>query len=152
MSAVSMMTMMTMMMGMGMIPIHTMGVPHAHTALSTTAIAHTVTVLYIAPTTATDHVEETCYVVCMEETTTNNNTHNTHTNNSTCTQCIKYINIMKNDTVFLGKLVQDVEYVCGKIYGPAAHECVNVTKDISKGLDYLEKHNATNVCEHLHYC
>jgi hypothetical protein len=72
--------------------------------------------------------------------------------NITCSQCIKTVNTLKNETAFLSKIAQDVEYVCGKIFGPAAHECVNVTDDIRKGLDYLSKHNATEVCRHLHYC
>lgn len=72
--------------------------------------------------------------------------------NITCNECVSMVNTLKNETAFLSKIAQDVEYVCGKIFGPAAHECVNVTDDIRKGLDYLSKHNATEVCRHLHYC
>jgi len=69
-----------------------------------------------------------------------------------CSQCVTTVNALKNETAFLSKIAKDVEYVCGKIFGPAAHECVNVTDDIRKGLVYLSKHNATEVCRHLHYC
>lgn len=76
----------------------------------------------------------------------------TNVQNITCSKCISTVTTLKNDTAFLSRITQDIEYVCGKIFGPAAHECVNVTDDIRKGLDYLSKHNATEVCKHLHYC
>ena len=72
--------------------------------------------------------------------------------NISCSECIHTIDIVKNETAFLAKVASGVEYICGKIYGPAAHECVNITDDLRKSLDYLSQHNSTTVCQHLHYC
>lgn len=72
--------------------------------------------------------------------------------NVTCSECIHTVDFLKNETAFLAKIAGDVEYICGRIYGPAAHECVNVTDELRKGLDYLSNHNSTEVCKHLHYC
>lgn len=72
--------------------------------------------------------------------------------NITCSQCISFVNTLKNETEFLSKVATDIEFVCGKIFGPTAHQCVTVTDDIKRGLDYLSKHNATQLCQDLHYC
>jgi hypothetical protein len=72
--------------------------------------------------------------------------------NNTCNECIHTIDVLKNETAFLSNITSDVEYICGKIYGPAAHECVIITDDMRKSLDYLCKHNSTIVCHHLNYC
>lgn len=72
--------------------------------------------------------------------------------NITCSECIHTIDILKNETAFLANVTSGVEYICGKIYGPAAHQCVNITDDLRKSLDYLSQHNSTTVCQHLHYC
>ena len=72
--------------------------------------------------------------------------------NITCSQCVNAINNLKNETVFLNHLAKDVEYVCGKIFGPAAHQCVNVTQDIRNGLAYINNHTSTEICHTLHYC
>lgn len=72
--------------------------------------------------------------------------------NITCSQCISTINTLKNETAYLSRIAKDIEYVCGKIFGPAAHECVEVTEDIREGLNYLASHNSTQVCRNLHYC
>lgn len=69
-----------------------------------------------------------------------------------CSQCVKYVNYVKNDTLLLENIAEDIERVCFMIYGPAAHECVNVTKDIERGLNYFTSHNSTEVCKNLHYC
>jgi len=75
-----------------------------------------------------------------------------HTNTINCSECISFINSVKNETEVLEKVVHEIEQVCSNIYGPAAHECVNVTHDMEKGLAYLVDHNSTQVCKNLHYC
>ena len=69
-----------------------------------------------------------------------------------CSQCIHIMDTAKNDTIILEHMAHDVEEICSRIYGPAAHECVNVTQSIEKGLAYLVSHNSTALCQHLHYC
>jgi hypothetical protein len=69
-----------------------------------------------------------------------------------CSQCIHIMDTAKNDSVILEHVARDVEDICSRIYGPAAHECVNVTHAIESGLAYLESHNSTDLCHHLHYC
>ena len=72
--------------------------------------------------------------------------------NITCNLCVNAINNVKNETGFLNHLAKDIEYVCGKMFGPAAHQCVNVTQDIRNGLAYLNNHTSTDICHTLHYC
>lgn len=69
-----------------------------------------------------------------------------------CSQCIHIMDTAKNDTIILEHMAHDVEEICSRIYGPAANECVNVTQSIERGLAYLESHNSTALCQHLHYC
>ena len=73
-------------------------------------------------------------------------------NSINCSECIALMNSVKNETEILENIVYEIEQVCGRIYGPAAHECVNVTSDMEKALAYLARHNSTQVCKNLHYC
>ena len=72
--------------------------------------------------------------------------------NINCTQCVNFMNVVKNDTQVLINVTKDIENICSKIYGPTAHECVNVTHSIEKGLNYIVEHNSSSICKHLHYC
>lgn len=69
-----------------------------------------------------------------------------------CTQCKDVVDRLKNETGTLVKIVNDIDLVCKRIYGPAAKECVNVTSILKKELEQLEKSNATALCKQWHYC
>ena len=69
-----------------------------------------------------------------------------------CTQCKDVVNRLKNETGTLVKIVNDIDLVCQRIYGPAAKECVNVTNVLKKDLEHLEKANSTALCKQWHYC
>lgn len=75
-----------------------------------------------------------------------------HDSTKNCTQCKDVVNRMKNETGTLIKIVNDIDLVCQKIYGPAAKECVNVTNILKKDLQHLEKTNSTALCKQWHYC
>lgn len=73
-------------------------------------------------------------------------------NSANCTQCKDVVNRLKNETGTLIKIVNDIDLVCERIYGPAAKECVNVTNVLKKDLEHLEHTNATSLCKQWHYC
>lgn len=72
--------------------------------------------------------------------------------NVTCSQCEHTVDFLRNETDILEKIDDSIEFICGKIYGPTAHQCVNITEDIKKTLQYLNQTNSTTVCRNLHYC
>ena len=69
-----------------------------------------------------------------------------------CTQCKDVVNRMKNETGTLVKIVNEIDLICQRIYGPAAKECVNVTNILKKDLQHLENTNSTALCKEWHYC
>ena len=69
-----------------------------------------------------------------------------------CSECLSFMNSVKNETEVLENIVYEIEQVCGRIYGSAAHECVNAASDMEKTLAYLAGHNSTQLCKTLHYC
>ena len=73
-------------------------------------------------------------------------------NGMNCTECLQLVNTMKNNSQGVIKLVEEIEKICDKVYGPAAKQCVNITHNIDNGLHYLTSHNASYICEHYHYC
>ena len=77
---------------------------------------------------------------------------NTPIDNINCSECLSFMNRIKNETEVLENLVYEIEQVCGRIYGSAGHECVNIASDMEKALAYLARHNSTQLCKSLHYC
>ena len=72
--------------------------------------------------------------------------------NITCDDCEMFMRTMKNETDYLNRMAEDVQYVCGRIFGLQTNQCLQMTKDIKKGLEFLSQNNSTFVCKHLHYC
>lgn len=72
--------------------------------------------------------------------------------NVTCTECLESMDQIKNKTEFLNEITDDIEYVCGRLYNVEQEECLNLTHDMKRGLNYVNNHTSTMICEHLHYC
>jgi hypothetical protein len=72
--------------------------------------------------------------------------------NITCSQCIHGVDVLKDNLKVLINITNDVKYICGKIVGPTAHECVEVTEKLIKSFQYMSSNNSTVICRELHYC
>lgn len=69
-----------------------------------------------------------------------------------CSECIHFMDRVKNETQPIINIVNQIEKVCGHIFGPAAKQCVNITSDLEKTLEHIEHTNATVLCKEIHYC
>lgn len=72
--------------------------------------------------------------------------------NIACDECEKFVQTIKNETDFLNRITDDVQYVCGRIFGLPTNQCLQMTNEIKKGLEFLSQNNSTYVCKHLEYC
>ncbi len=73
-----------------------------------------------------------------------------------CSTCINAVDFLKNTTnegngTFVA-IIQTIEKICSEIYGPAARECVNITKNMNASISYYNHHNASDICQHFHIC
>ena len=72
--------------------------------------------------------------------------------NITCNECETFVETIKNETDYLNRITNDVQYVCGRIFGLQTNQCLQMTNQIKKGLEFLAQNNSTYLCKYLEYC
>lgn len=69
-----------------------------------------------------------------------------------CETCTAYVDDFKNEVAFWTHLTQDIQFVCGRVFGNTTDQCVNVTQDLKERFDWLTNYSSIQMCHYLDYC